>query len=745
VSRLAGADLSAPERREAEIMLRNAQLLYRHISDLLDAAKLESGRMLLNWARVDLAHLARAMSSNFELLAAAHHIEYSVSVPDELPAEADSEKLQRVLLNLLSNAFKFTPDSGSIILRISKQDGLALLEIQDSGPGVPVAMREAVFERFRQIEGDARRRYGGTGLGLSIVKDLVELHGGTVSIKDSSSGALFSVSLPLNAPSGTVLGSSVPLDTVIARQTIEELAAHTTTVIPDVADENAPLVLVVEDNADMNEFIAGILRPHYRVASAFDGRQGLDKALALHPDLIIADVMMPVMSGDEMVIALRRQPSMENVPIVMLSAKADDQLRVQLLRQGVQAYIDKPFAGEELLVRIGALVAQRQHTMEELQRSEAALKVAQRLARVGSWTWDIHSNIHFWSEQIYLIYGRDPTLPPALYPEVQQYFTSESWTKLAGAVDLARVEGVSYQCDAEVVRPDGSHRWIIARGEASHAADGSVVELHGTVQDITERKQIEEEIRRLNADLERRVAERTAALTATNHELDAFSYAVSHDLRAPLRAMSGFSQALQEDYGNELQGEAKVFLDQIGLASRKMAELIDGLLALSRSTRGEMQYDKVDISELAARLLDELAQADPARQVTVQVESGLHVYADTRMMEVVMRNLLDNAWKYSSHTAAANIHVYAERQNGQCRFCIADNGAGFNMNYADQLFHPFKRLHHQEEFPGIGIGLTTVQRIVNHHGGTIEARGESGKGAVFCFTLPEMPLVVARS
>jgi signal transduction histidine kinase len=258
-------------------------------------------------------------------------------------------------------------------------------------------------------------------------------------------------------------------------------------------------------------------------------------------------------------------------------------------------------------------------------------------------------------------------------------------------------------------------------------------------QEVNERERAEAEVHLLNASLEQRVAERTTELTAANRELDSFAYAVSHDLRAPLRAMSGFSQALSEDYGSQLQGDAKVYLEQIDLASHKMSELIDGLLVLSRSTRGELQYDTMDLAALSQRLLAELAQGDPERRVKVQVEAGLHTHGDARMIEVVLRNLLGNAWKYSAHVAvpaAAEIRVYREERDGQIFFCVADNGAGFDMAHANRLFQPFQRLHRQDEFPGIGIGLATVQRIVHRHGGVIEARGEPGKGAVFCFSLP---------
>lgn len=201
--------------------------------------------------------------------------------------------------------------------------------------------------------------------------------------------------------------------------------------------------------------------------------------------------------------------------------------------------------------------------------------------------------------------------------------------------------------------------------------------------------------------------------------------------------MNGFSQALAEDYGDCLQGEAKGYLKQI-LASRKMGKPINGLLALSRSTRGGLRYDVVDLSTLANLRLAELVRSEPERRVVVEVEAGLQARGDAGMLQVALCNLLDNAWKYTAHAKEARIRV-AEDRDGQRRFCVADNGAGFNMAYANQLFQPFRRLHRQDEFPGIGIGLATVRRIVHRHGGVIEAQGEPDKGATFYFTLPEVP------
>ena len=240
-------------------------------------------------------------------------------------------------------------------------------------------------------------------------------------------------------------------------------------------------------------------------------------------------------------------------------------------------------------------------------------------------------------------------------------------------------------------------------------------------------------IKEENDKLAQRVDERTAALKAANCELDSFAYAVSHDLRAPLRAMSGFSQALIEDYGAQLPDDARVYLDQINIASLRMGQLIDGLLVLSRSTRVELRHDGIDLSSMADGILTELTHADPQRKIACQIEPGLSVRGDARMIEVVMTNLLDNAWKYTRSTAQPTIRVYAEA--GSHFICVADNGAGFDMAHAGKLFQPFQRLHRQDEFPGTGIGLATVSRIVQRHGGIMKAEGAVGQGATFCFSL----------
>ena len=289
--------------------------------------------------------------------------------------------------------------------------------------------------------------------------------------------------------------------------------------------------------------------------------------------------------------------------------------------------------------------------------------------------------------------------------------------------------------ELEFVCKEGARRiWLELR--ASRIRYGDRPAVLGVLRDMSVRREAEDRIRALNAELEERVEQRTAELSAANQELESFAYAVSHDLRAPLRAMSGFSEALVEDHGDGLNDDARLYLEQIVAGSRQMGDLIDGLLLLSRSTRGELRRERVDITRLATRALEELARAQPARNVDWRVEPGLVAEGDPRMLDSVVRNLVDNAWKYSAHTHQARIEVTSEEVEGTRSFCVSDNGAGFAMSHSKKLYQPFQRLHRQDEFPGLGVGLATVQRIVRRHGGTILAESAPGKGAKFRVSLP---------
>ncbi|TAK40825.1 MAG: HAMP domain-containing protein [Betaproteobacteria bacterium] len=272
-----------------------------------------------------------------------------------------------------------------------------------------------------------------------------------------------------------------------------------------------------------------------------------------------------------------------------------------------------------------------------------------------------------------------------------------------------------------------------------------------SAREVAERRRAEDEILRLNAELEKRVSERTAQLEYTNGELEAFCYSVSHDLRAPLRAIDGFSLALMEDFPKDLSEEAQRYLERIRTATQRMAQLIEDLLNLSRVSRGSLAQQDVDVGDVAKQVVTELRHGEPGRQIEISIWDGMHAHADARLLRAALENLIGNAWKFTSKSAHARIEVGALRDGSRTTFFVRDNGAGFDMAYSGKLFGAFQRLHSTNEYQGTGIGLATVQRIVHRHGGRIWADAKPDKGAVFFFTLesgdakPDAPRAVAAA
>jgi PAS domain S-box-containing protein len=294
------------------------------------------------------------------------------------------------------------------------------------------------------------------------------------------------------------------------------------------------------------------------------------------------------------------------------------------------------------------------------------------------------------------------------------------------------IESVRYQL--RMLRKDGGEVHVEVHGSRSEY-DGRPAIL-GTLLDITERKLAEERTKQLNEELERRVRERTAQLEAANKELESFSYSVSHDLRAPLRGIDGFSRVLLESYAGKLDARGQDYLQRVRAGSQRMSRLIDDLIELARWTRSTMTRTSVDLSAIAQSVVADLRQADPERKVEVVIAPELRAEGDPTLLRVALMNLLGNAWKFTGKQPEARIEVGRTTHGGVPAWFVRDNGAGFDMAYAGKLFGAFQRLHGQKEFEGTGIGLATVQRVIARHGGRIWAEGAPGRGATFYFTLP---------
>ena len=370
-----------------------------------------------------------------------------------------------------------------------------------------------------------------------------------------------------------------------------------------------------------------------------------------------------------------------------------------------------------------------------LRESEGKLKEAQRLGRIGSWEYDLATKRIRWSDQVFELYGRDPALGSPSLEEEALYYKPETLKKLRDMANLAAKEGGSLFYDFQAELPDGSSPYFSGSVRAERDGSGKIVKLFGTVQDIAERKRAEKEIRKLNESLEEKVAERTTQLEEANKNLEAFTYSVSHDLRAPLRVINGFSGILIEDYGTMLDEEGRRICSIIGKNARNMGELIDDLLSFSHLGRASLNIGPTDMTPLVRSVFTEIASPAERGLIDFGVEELPVAAADPVLIKQVWANLLSNAVKFSAKKAKPEIRVGALMRNGEIVYSVRDNGAGFDMKYADKLFGVFQRLHSASEFEGTGVGLAIVKRIVNLHGGTIWAESEPGKGAVFYFSL----------
>ena len=299
------------------------------------------------------------------------------------------------------------------------------------------------------------------------------------------------------------------------------------------------------------------------------------------------------------------------------------------------------------------------------------------------------------------------------FPHAQRSYEEEQ--------EIIRSGNPQVDFEERVIWPDGHGTWVSTTKVPLRDQQGQIIGTFGISRDITERKRNEE------------------ALQKAVDELEAFSYSVSHDLRAPLRGIDGWSLALLEDYSSRLDEQGQEYINRVRTETQHMGELIDDLLKLSRITRAEMRTERMDLSACARSIAARLQAAEPQRQVKFIIQNGLHAKADARLMEIVLTNLLSNAFKFTGKTAQARIEFGVINKENRRTFFVRDNGAGFEMAYAKKLFGAFQRMHKASEFPGTGIGLATVQRIIHRHGGRVWAESVVGQGATFYFTLEENP------
>ncbi len=722
--------LNSPERvlrgDALESVHRNAVRLMGLVNALLDFSRIEAGRMVARFAPHDFGAVTKQFAAAFQSAVEQAGLSFRLECPPSPePVWLDVDLWEKVVLNLLSNALKYTFE-GSITIRVRWVESRVALEVEDTGTGIPPDELPHIFERFHRVENARGRTHEGSGIGLALVRDLTALHGGTVAVRSElGRGSTFTVSIPrgqghlpaerLSAPQvASVQGARIQSHANEVRRWIVGSSAGGDGRSPPtprpVHPPGTPSVLVVDDNRDLREYLAGLLQEHYAVETAADGREALDAIRRRKPAVVISDVMMPNLDGLGLIRELRADPALAGVRIILLSARAGEEATVGGLEAGADEYLVKPFSARELQARVRTniqLTQQRQIFDRFFALSPDMLAIANP---DGQFTY-VSSSFES------LGYSRQElTSRPFLdfvHPE-----DKEETAREAGR--LARGDKTT-DFENRYVCKDGSYRWLSWRVVPD---EGGM--LYATARDVTEVKRAYELLARAQEET-----------TAVNQELEAFSYSVAHDLRAPLRAIDGFSQALLEDCSEKLDDEGRKHLQLVRESAQHMARLIDDLLSLSRVSRMDLERDRVDLSAMAGSILSRLQQGDPARRVDLNIEPGLIVDGDPRLLAVAMENLLGNAWKFTSKTPCARIEFGAHERDGRRVYFVRDNGAGFDMAYQSKLFGVFQRLHSSSEFEGTGVGLATVRRVLARHGGGVWAHGVVNGGGVFSFTLDD--------
>lgn len=508
-------------------------------------------------------------------------------------------------------------------------------------------------------------------------------------------------------------------------------------------------LLYVEDEADARGMVSKMLVMNYpklRLYDAENGLAGLASYSEHRPDVVVTDINMPVMDGIRM--AREIKSINPEALIIAVTAHSDTSYLLSAIDIGINHYVLKPINYDVLFKAIDKtleqlmlkrLVAQQNRRISE---SERQLANAQRIAHLGSWQWDLAGGTMRWSDELFRICGLDPAAITASYQALLERFHPEDRKTLEkevqDAIDNRRPVAAHF---CRIARPDGSTRVLRVEAELILDVSGAPASVVGTFLDVTELKRAEEEIRSLTEELERRVIQRTSLLQASLKELESFSYVVSHDLRAPVARLEGFCRALLEDCVDCINPGCRANTERAERVVRQIKSIIDAFNDLSHYAKCKMAIDTIDLSAVVRGIVDGFRVSEPQRKVDLDIQDGLLVKGDARLLQIAMEHLLGNAWKFTSKKERARIEFGCSEQDGAPVYFVRDNGAGFNMKYVAKLFKPFQTIHSPGEFTwnGTAIGLATVHSIILRHGGRIWAEGEIDQGATFYFTLEKNP------
>ena len=724
-------ELPGEERDRLELIHRNALRLSKLVNALLDFSRIEAGRAQATYRPTDLGTLTADLASAFRSAIERAGLELIVRCPSaEEPAWVDPAMWEKVVLNLLSNAFKFTLQ-GTIEITLEIVDQEWRLTVRDTGIGIDAGDRARIFDRFHRVEGARGRSYEGSGIGLALVLELARLHGGTARVESAvGQGSAFVVHIPRGhahlPPERVVSGeaSRPGLERAFVEEALrwlpdsdgDRLGSSAPGASAPIRGGRAraplPRVLLADDNADLRDYVRRLLEPHYEVETVPDGEAALESIHRRPPDLVLSDVMMPRRDGFALLRALREDPDTASLPVILLSARAGEESRVEGLELGADDYLVKPFSARELLARVASRIVD-----SERRSSESRVRYVLESVSDGFQVLDAEGRYRYANlamRRMWEGFGRSSEV---IGKHVFDVFPEARETALGRALQRALTERVPIEIESFY---EPFQRWFMVRYYPSPDGGLSIVS-----QDITARKLSEDRAR----EAERRK--------------DEFLATLAHELRNPLAPIRNAIAILQARGSADV--EARWARGVIERQVSSMARLLDDLLDISRIAKNLLQLrkDRHTLAEIVQRSLETSQPAIQAADHSLAVslpEEDLWLEADPLRLAQVLSNLLNNAAKYTPR--GGRIELSGRREGSDVVIGVRDNGIGIAPDFLPQVFEMFVQGAPAADRSegGLGIGLSLVQGIVTAHGGRVHARsGGPGQGSEFTVRLPAAP------
>jgi len=767
------------QRSRLETAHRNSLRLLKLVNSLLDFSRIEAGRVQASFEPVELGKMTAELASNFESATARAGLALRIDCPPlPRPVYVDRDMWEKIVLNLLSNAFKFTFEGGiSVSLRTSEDGAAAELIVRDTGVGIPQSELPRLFERFHRVEGQMSRSFEGSGIGLALVQELVKIHGGTIRAESTvGEGTAFVASLPFgfsHLPAdriGTEPGyalTSLRADAYVeeALRWLPGSQSTSSDAPPGRSDDASDLllaaqpesarVLIVDDNADMRTYVSRLLAKRWEVDSAADGYAALAAIRARKPDLVLTDVMMPNMNGFEFLRELRRDEGLRDLPVIVLSARAGEEARVEGLEAGADDYLTKPFSARELIARVNANLALariRREAMRSLRESEERFRNMADHAPVMMWMTDAAGSLMYvnrlWTDftgQSHQDAMRGAAWE-ALHPE-----DKERSKRTFFAANLSRD---AFRTEYRLRRKDGAYRWALSAAAARFGEDGEFLGYIGSVIDITDRKEAEQILQQNNEILERRVASAVAERMEIEAQLrqaqkmeavGKLTGGVAHDFNNVLQVIGGNLQLLTRDVAGNLRGEQR--LQTAISAISRGSKLASQLLAFGR--RQPLAPRVVNLGRLIRGIDDMLRRAiGEGVEIETVIAGGLwNTYIDTVQLENALLNLAINARDAMQGHGKLTIEAgnsylddeyvarHVDVSKGQyVMVAVTDTGCGIPADVIEHVFEPFFTT--KPEGQGTGLGLSMVYGFVKQSDGHIKLYSEPGQGTTVRIYLP---------